>query len=65
MVERVTAATIFGESRVAVVCLSGFVENHVFHNRAEANGIPNNRFVLLAEINGFCVAPAFDIENGA
>ena len=65
MVERVTAAAIFGESRVAVVRLSGFVKNHVFHNRAEANGVPDNGFVLLAEIDGFCIATAFDIENRA
>ena len=65
MVERVTAATIFGESRVAVIRLSGFIKNNVFHNRAKANGVPDNGFVLLAEIDGFCIATAFDIENGA
>ena len=63
--QRVAAATVFGQRRIAVIRVPSIVEHHVLDNRTKANGIPNDGFILLAEIDGFCITTAFDVEHRA
>ena len=64
VLQRVAAATVFRQPCIAVVSVTLLVEHHVLDDRSSANSIPDDRFILAAEIDGFGVAAPFDIENG-
>ena len=64
MLQRVAAATVFRQPRIAVVGVTLFVQHHVLNDRSPANSIPDHGFIFAAEIDGFGVAAPFDIENG-
>ena len=65
MFQRVTATAVFGQAGVAVVSAPVRVQRNVFDNGAEADGVPDYRFVELAEVDGLGVTAALEVEHGA
>ena len=65
MIERVAAAAIFGEGRVRVISLSRLIKRDVLDDRTKPDGIPNDRFVFLTQVDGLRVAAAFDVKDRA
>ena len=65
VLERIAAATVFGQRGICVVGYPVFVQHHVLDDGAEADGVPDDRLVLVAEIDGLGVAAAFQVEHGA
>ena len=65
MVQWVAATAIFGQRGIVVVGGVFVVGQHnVFDDGAETNGIPDNRFVFLAQVDGFGVATTFEVKYG-
>ena len=65
MLQWVAATAVLGESGVAVIGVTVVVQHHVFDDGTIANRIPDNGFVLAAQVNGFSVAATLDVEDGA
>ena len=64
MLKRVAAASIFGKSGIAVICITLIVEHDIFDDGATANRIPDDGLILAAEIDGFRIAAPFYIKDG-
>src|SRR5690606_35862554 len=62
MLKRVGATRVFGKGNVGVIRLPGFrVDHHVFNDGTKADGIPDDRFVLLAQVDALGVAATFNV----
>src|SRR5580692_7272505 len=61
---RVSGARVLGFAVVVVIGNSRVrVEADVFEDTAEAESVPDLRFVLLRELDALGIAPAFEIED--
>src|SRR5690554_5694253 len=66
VLQRVGTAGVFGQGNVGVIRLAGFqVDHYVLDDGAETDGVPDDRLVLLAQVDALGVATAFDVEDSA
>ena len=62
--QRVGGTGVLGQGHVGVVGGAGLViDDDVFQYRAELDGVPDHRLVLLAQVDALGVAATFDIEH--
>ena len=65
-VERVGDAGVLGARRAVVVGDAGHrVDHHVLDHAAEADGVPDLRLALLAQVDALGVAAALEVEDAA
>ena len=62
----VCAASVLCEGAVVVVDYAGFgVEDYVFEDTAEADGVEDVGFFLFRQIDAFGIAPSLDVEDSS
>ena len=61
----IATTPVLGEAGVVVVGTALVVQDHIFHDGTKTDGIPDDRFIFLTEIDGLGVATAFDVKDGA
>ncbi|CAI8841267.1 NAD-specific glutamate dehydrogenase [Pseudomonas sp. IT-P260] len=65
VLQRVGRAAVLGQADIGVVGVLGIVDDHVFQDGAVLDGFPDDRFVLLGQVDALGVAAAFDVEDNA
>ena len=63
MVDRVRYTGVLSHALVSEVDLAVCIDSHVFEKGIPLNGVVDIRFALLVEVDDFCVAAAFVVED--
>ncbi|CAI8760341.1 NAD-specific glutamate dehydrogenase [Pseudomonas sp. IT-P294] len=65
VLQRVGCTAVLGQADIGVVGVLGVIDNDVFQDSAVLDGFPDNRLVLLGEVDALGIATAFDVEHHA
>ncbi|CAI8754899.1 NAD-specific glutamate dehydrogenase [Pseudomonas sp. IT-P171] len=65
VLQRVGGAAVLGQADIGVVGVLGVVDHDVFQDGAVLDGFPDDRLVLLRQVDALGVAAAFDVEDNA
>ena len=65
VLQRVGGAAVLGQADIGVVGVLGLVDDDVFQHGAVLDGFPDNRLVLLGQVDALGIATAFDVEHHA
>ena len=63
--QRVRSTAVLGQADIGIVSVLGIVDDDVFQHSAVFDGFPDDRLVLLGQVDALGVAAAFDVEDNA